>query len=94
MLDLVEHANCQVLEQELSFIEKINSLLKRGALIHSGYLPIEVHRIVMEHDLDDHSKLDRGPGFIRALMSYGRERATQFLEKRAQRLTSRAGACV
>ncbi len=76
------------------FIEKINSLLRRGALIDSGYRPIEVHRIVMEHDLDDHSKLDRGPGFIRALMSYGRERATQFLEKRAQRLASRAGACV
>ena len=93
-LDLIEQASYQVLEQELLFIEKINSLLRRGALIDTGYRPIEVHRIVMEHELDEHSKLDRGIGFIQGLMSYGRERGTQFLEKRHQRLASWAGVCL
>jgi len=46
-----------------------------------------VHRIIMEHDLDDASKLDRSPAFLGGLMSYGRERAAQFLEKRTQQLS-------
>lgn len=91
-LDLIELAGNQVLEQELRFIQKINTLLKRGTLIDGDYRPIEVHRIVMEHDLDDASKFDRSPGFLSGLMSYGRERAAHFLEKRAQRLSSRSGA--
>ena len=85
-LDLIDMANQQILEQELRFIEKINALLKRGVLVGGGYRPIEVHRIVMEHDFDETSKLDRGASFICQLMSYGRDRAAQFLEKRAQRL--------
>ena len=62
-LDLIELASRHVLEQELRFIEKINTLLKRGTLIDGGYRPIEVHRIIMEHDLDDTSKLDRSVEF-------------------------------
>ena len=89
--DMIELASQQVLEQELRFIETINRLLKRGTLIDGDYRPIEVHRIVMEHAFDDTSKLDRGAGFISGLMSYGRERAAQFLEKRAQQLSSRSG---
>src|SRR5208337_4020584 len=57
-LDLIELASNQVLEQELRFIQTINTLLDRGTLIDGGYRPIEVHRIIMEHDLDDASKLD------------------------------------
>ena len=94
ILDLIELACNQVLEQELRFIETINTLLKRGTLIDGDYRPIEVHRIVMEHAFDDASKLDRGAGFLSGLMSYGRERAAQFLEKRAQRLSSRSGVHV
>jgi NTE family protein len=89
-LDPIELASKQVLEQELRFIHTINTLLTRGTLIDGGYRPIEVHRIIMEHDLDDASKLDRSSGFLSGLMSYGRERAVQFLEKREQRLSSRA----
>ena len=89
--DMIELASQQVLEQELRFIETINTLLKRGTLIDGHYRPIEVHRIVMEHSFDDASEFDRGAGFISGLMSYGRERAAQFLEKRAQRLSSRSG---
>ena len=88
---MIELASQQVLEQELRFIETINTLLKRGTLIDGDYRPIEVHRIIMEHAFDDASKLDRGSGFISGLMSYGRERAAQFLEKRAQRLSSQSG---
>jgi NTE family protein len=71
-----------LLEQELRFIRTINELLDRGVLIDGRYRHIEVHRIVMEHDLDDFSKLDRSPGFISHLMAHGRERAKQFLDRR------------
>ena len=71
-----------LLEQELRFIQKINGLLDRGMLIDSDYRHIEVHRIIMEHDLDNSSKLDRSPSFIGHMMAYGRERAKQFLDKR------------
>ena len=71
-----------LLEQELRFIQKINGLLDRGMLIDSGYRHIDVHRIIMEHDLDYSSQLDRSPSFICRMMAYGRERAKQFLDKK------------
>jgi len=89
-LDLIEMASNQVLEQELRFVQTINTLLQRGTLIDCGYRPIEVHRIIMEHEFDDASKLDRSAVFLSGLMSYGRERAKQFLEKRAQRLSGQS----
>ena len=52
--DLSDHSELTsslLLEQELRFIQKINGLLDRGMLIDSGYRHIEVHRIIMEHDL-------------------------------------------
>ena len=84
--DLSDHyelTGSLLLEQELRFIQKINGLLDRGLLIDSGYRHIEVHRIIMEHDLDSSSKLDRSPSFIGHMMAYGRERAKQFLDKRS-----------
>jgi NTE family protein len=71
-----------LLEQELSFIRKINAWLERGVLIDRRYRRIEVHRILIEHDLDDASTLDRSPSFTGRLMAYGRERAQEFLAKR------------
>ncbi|MFO0890662.1 MAG: hypothetical protein U0790_16150 [Isosphaeraceae bacterium] len=71
-----------LIELELDFIRRINALLDRGSLIDGRYRNIEVHQIVMEHDLDEASKSDRSPSFIGSLMSYGRERARQFLERR------------
>jgi NTE family protein len=82
----------QILALEIGFIEKINSLLERGALIGRYYRRIDVHRIVMEHDLDEASKHDRSPSFIGPLMSYGRERARQFLEKRRAVLSRQSAA--
>ena len=91
--DLSDHyelTSSLLLEQELRFIQKINGLLDRGMLIDSGYRHIEVHRIIMEHDLDYSSKLDRSPSFICRMMAYGRERAKQFLEKRKCGLSRRS----
>ncbi|MBV8311863.1 MAG: hypothetical protein JO344_15885 [Planctomycetaceae bacterium] len=87
--DRYELASSLLLEQELRFIQKINGLLDRGMLIDSGYRHIEVHRIIMEHDLDCSSKLDRSPSFICHMMAYGRERAKQFLDKRKCGLSRR-----
>ena len=91
--DLSDHSELTsslLLEQELRFIQKINGLLDRGMLIDSGYRHIEVHRIIMEHDLDYSSKLDRSPSFICRMMAYGRERAKQFLDKRKCGLSRRS----
>jgi NTE family protein len=91
--DLSDHyelTSSLLLEQELRFIQKINGLLDRGMLIDSGYRHIEVHRIIMEHDLDDSSKLDRSPSFICHMMAYGRERAKQFLDRRKCGLSRRS----
>lgn len=91
--DLSDHyelTSSLLLEQELRFIQKINGLLDRGMLIDSGYRHIEVHRIIMEHDLDYSSKLDRSPSFICHMMAYGRERAKQFLDKRKCGLSRRS----
>jgi NTE family protein len=74
------------LDRELRFIQKINDLLGRGVLIGGGYRHIEVHRIVIEHDLDHASKYDRSGGFLSDMMAYGRERAGQFLAERDRRL--------
>ena len=82
-----ELINRRFLEQELRFIQTINRLLDRGVLIDSGYRHIEVHRIIMEHDLDDASILDRSASFLGGLLSYGKDRAKQFLEKRRSGLS-------
>ena len=90
--DRYELTSSLLLEQELRFIQKINGLLDRGMLIDSGYRHIEVHRIIMEHDLDYSSKLDRSPSFICRMMAYGRERAKQFLDKRKCGLSRRSSS--
>jgi len=93
--DLSDHyelTSSLLLEQELRFIQKINGLLDRGMLIDSGYRHIEVHRIIMEHDLDYSSKLDRSPSFICRMMAYGRERAKQFLDKKKCGLSRRSSS--
>jgi NTE family protein len=83
-----------LLEQEIRFLQKINRLLERGSLIDGHYRHIEVHRIVMDHDLGDLSKFDRSPAFIARMMSYGRDRAAQFLEKRRRGAARRPPACL
>ena len=76
----------------MRLLQTINRLLKRGSLIDDRYHHIDVHRIIMEHDLAGFSTLDRSPGLISGLLSYGRDRAHQFLEKREQSLSGRSPA--
>jgi hypothetical protein len=82
LADFHERHEHQMLDQELRFVQTINRLIKKGLLLGDRYRPVEVHRIVMEHDFDDSARVNRSPGLIDGLISYGRERASQFLEKR------------
>ncbi len=75
------------LEQEVYFIEKINQLLQKNMLQNSPYIPIRVHRILLQRDLDYSSKLDRSPYFIQDLISYGEAEAEKFLHDRGHCLT-------
>ncbi len=74
------------LNQELSFIEKINRLVEgdsEGNKLAPGskYRLIEVRRLEMESafDLDAESQLDRDPAFIDALLQHGQDQAAEFL---------------
>jgi hypothetical protein len=92
--DAYELASNLLVSRDLEFVETINTLLDQGILIDNRYRHIKVHRIIMEHDLDELSKLDRSPSFIRPLMSHGRERGKQFLEKRKRELSRRSSTCL
>lgn len=69
------------LSQELFFIEKINQLVRDGALAGTKYRQIEVATIDLDLDLDAASKLDRSPGFLAELMALGEREATDFLAR-------------
>ena len=67
------------LSQELFFIEKINELVRTGALAGTKYREIAVETIALDRDLDTPSKLDRSPAFIADLMALGDAQAEAFL---------------
>jgi NTE family protein len=67
------------LYQEIYFIEKINEWVAEGVLSNTKHEVIEVRWIEMLRNLDSESKLDRDPGFIRAMMAYGEDQAGAFL---------------
>lgn len=81
MLDILDRRNELAgnlsLNQEVHSIETINRLLPH--LPEDKYKPVKVRRIEMRRNLDAASKLDRSPSFIREMMSYGEERAGEFL---------------
>jgi NTE family protein len=64
------------LEQELSFIRRVNEWADR---LGDPYRRIEIREITLDLDLDLASKLDRRPAFIRRLFDAGREQAGTFL---------------
>ncbi len=66
--------------QEIHFIEVVNRWVGEGCLSGTKHRVIEVKRIQMLRDLDLVSKLNRSPGFIEGMMTYGEERAEDFLE--------------
>jgi NTE family protein len=64
------------LEQELSFIRKVNEWADR---LGDPYRRIEIREMTLDLDLDLASKLDRRPAFIRRLFDAGRKQAGSFL---------------
>jgi NTE family protein len=85
MADIVDRRNELAgnlsLTQELYFIEKINELVRKGALAGTKYREIAVETIALDQDLDTASKLDRSPAFIAELMALGDEQAEAFLAR-------------
>jgi NTE family protein len=69
------------LNQEIYFIETINRWVAEGSLSGTKHKVIEVKWIEMLRDLDAESKLNRDPEFIQGLMSYGEEKAQEFLTR-------------
>jgi NTE family protein len=69
------------LSQELYFIDKINELVRNGALAGTKYREIPVETIALDRDLDTASKLDRSPAFITEMMALGEEQADAFLAR-------------
>ncbi len=73
------------LNQERYFIEKINDLIEKKALVGTKHKPIRMRTIEMaREDLDYASKLDRSPGFIEEMIAYGEARAGTCLKEWAQ----------
>ena len=69
------------LEQEITSIRTINTLLRSGQLCGDSCHLVEVRRIQLECDLNYASKLDRCPEFIEGLIQEGKDRATDFLSE-------------
>jgi NTE family protein len=69
------------LSQELYFIDKINELVRTGALAGTKYREISVDTIALDRDLDTASKLDRSPAFLAEMMDLGEREADAFLAR-------------
>lgn len=67
------------LEQELDFIDKINTFVSNGDFKNGSYKKINVSKAIMKKDLPYVSKLDRDPWFIRKMIAYGEEQAERQL---------------
>lgn len=67
------------LEQELSAMQTINALLRRGELKGTSCCQVQIRRIELSCDLNYASKLERTPSFIKSLMDHGADKAKEFL---------------
>jgi len=68
------------LNQEIDFIQSVNKWVDSKYLPGDKYKHVHIEQIVMEHDLDMASKLDRNEDFIKDLMAYGEEAAGRLFE--------------
>ncbi|MWG34887.1 patatin-like phospholipase family protein [Halomarina oriensis] len=68
------------LNQELRFVEQVNTWLERGHLPEEHFSYTHVHRIGLGRSYDLSSKLDRSPRFVRQLLRLGERRAEEFLD--------------
>ena len=78
------------LEQELSFIERLNHAVATGRIDRALYQPIRVSRLALDRELGYQSKLDRSPELLKDLMEYGHTKARWFLKDRATNEMMRA----
>lgn len=70
------------LNQERYFIEKVNELIEKKALVGTKHKPIRMRTIEMDReDLDYASKLDRRPAFIEEMIAYGEAEASACLKE-------------
>lgn len=68
------------LNQEIHFIKTINEFLEKDYLAGSQYKPITIRRIDFTQELDFASKLDRNPSFLKDIITFGEEKAADFLK--------------
>jgi NTE family protein len=68
------------MNQELRFVEQVNSWLERGHLPEEHFSYTDVHRIGLGRSYELSSKLDRSPRFVRQLLRLGERRASEFLD--------------
>jgi len=68
------------LNQEIDFIETVNTWIEMKILHDKSFKKVKIVKIEMERDLDMASKLDRNEDFIKDLMDYGEERAGRLFE--------------
>jgi len=68
------------LNQEIHFINTVNEFLEKDYLAGSQYKPIAIRRIEFTQELDFASKLDRSPSFLKDIITFGEEKAADFLK--------------
>ena len=73
-----ELAGNLALDQEITFIEKINELRLASPSLGKRYRHIDIRQVELSLDLDYPSKLDRGVRHIQRLIATGREAAATF----------------
>jgi NTE family protein len=74
------------MEQELIFIEMLNSGIARGLINDPHLRPMRVSRISIDRELNYRSKLDRRPEFLDEMREFGRTKWRWFLKERETRL--------
>jgi NTE family protein len=68
------------LNQELRFVQRLNSLIDDGYLPESEFSKTQIRRITMDRRYSAASKMDRRPSLIDDLIEYGHEKAAAFHE--------------
>jgi len=68
------------LNQELGFIDQINTWVENGKLPADEFVKTEIHRIQMGEQYHCSTKVDRDPDFIDELRELGSRRAREFID--------------
>jgi NTE family protein len=74
------------MEQELSFIERLNRAIDEGRVNDPKYRRLRVERVALDRELGYRSKLDRRRAFLDELLEYGNTKARWFLKERETRV--------